>query len=550
MTKNKGQRRIILTEEDYTAKLSSIVARDFFPDISKFEKQNDLLDCRLKRDAIGAVAVRREARRSLESQEAAASQREFDEHDVMDSNRACRINGEMTLRNAPGGSKANSLVKLQIRKRPRPLEEETITGFFSRATNEDDEEFDSNLKREIKENRQKLEDIYGLNRNKTNTQKQNFGNINSLALEMASDDFAPESNRIEHAKPPVRNGLFFNPTPMIDPSRKDSQIEHTREKGLLGNASASLTPRDQPNLMLPPSREQTAKMMMSMSMSKRSTKSETDSSNLLTKSQLVEYIPKHTLERKIEPSATRFPSNESIVPTTRSNNERGRPDEENDCSDTDTDVDIDYMSSTTDASTDLDAPVRSVEQERRRFKQKQESDNRRYVTMTPQIIPGIGNESPITTWGSIDGTPQILSGQEEPPEESITSSPFRISSRSKRECAANKAERMLAERANLASSSSASLRHWSSKRKRKKNRADSEARGLDSLTPAAVSLMEKMKSGNRNTFRSALRTSYTPRVHHSSSSSSVSSGKRSCGTTTRSERPRKRDHVYNATPQR
>eukprot|EP00537_Pseudo-nitzschia_pungens_P018066 CAMPEP_0172404476 /NCGR_PEP_ID=MMETSP1061-20121228/63250_1 /TAXON_ID=37318 /ORGANISM="Pseudo-nitzschia pungens, Strain cf. pungens" /LENGTH=74 /DNA_ID=CAMNT_0013139277 /DNA_START=85 /DNA_END=306 /DNA_ORIENTATION=- len=74
--------------------------------------------------------------------------------------------------------------------------------------------------------------------------------------------------------------------------------------------------------------------------------------------------------------------------------------------------------------------------------------------MTPQIIPGIGNESPITTWGSIDGTPQILSGQEEPPEESIASSPFRISSRSERECAANKAERMLAERANLASSAS------------------------------------------------------------------------------------------------
>eukprot|EP00536_Pseudo-nitzschia_multiseries_P002328 jgi/Psemu1/301329/fgenesh1_kg.30_\ len=201
------------------------------------------------------------------------------------------------------------------------------------------------------------------------------------------------------------------------------------------------------------------------------------------------------------------------------------------------------MSSTTDASTDLDAPLRSVEEERRRFKQKQESNYRPYVRMTPQIIPGAGNESPITTWGSIDGTPIILSGQEEPVEEPIAASPFRISSKSERECAASKAERMLARRAKLASSSTASsLRPSSSKRK--KNRVDSETRGSGSLTPAALSLLAKTKSRNRDAFGSALRTSYTPRVHHSS----MSSGKRSRRSS--SERPKKRDHAYNATPQR
>ena len=58
-----GQRRLVLSEEDYTDKLSKIIQRDFFPDVSNLERQNALLDCRLRGDAVGAVAVRRAARK-------------------------------------------------------------------------------------------------------------------------------------------------------------------------------------------------------------------------------------------------------------------------------------------------------------------------------------------------------------------------------------------------------------------------------------------------------------------------------------------------------
>ena len=61
---DKGQRRLVLSEEDYTSKLSLIVARDYFPEISRLERENSLLDCRLAGDAIGAVAVRRATRNS------------------------------------------------------------------------------------------------------------------------------------------------------------------------------------------------------------------------------------------------------------------------------------------------------------------------------------------------------------------------------------------------------------------------------------------------------------------------------------------------------
>ena len=71
-----------------------------------------------------------------------------------------------------------------------------------------------NLKRDIKENRQRINEFYETSHEKNSKETPN------LHLEMASDDFAPESNRIEWKKPIERNSLFFNPTPIHPPSRK------------------------------------------------------------------------------------------------------------------------------------------------------------------------------------------------------------------------------------------------------------------------------------------------------------------------------------------
>ncbi len=192
------QRRLILSEEDYTSTLSSIVERDYFPDNQRLQAQNALLDARIRGDVAGAVAIRRATRKLLEHEEAIAVQRQQDDQDLMTEQQTTTTG---------------------IRKRPRPLQEETITGFHARATNEDDHEFDSNLKQEIAENRQRLQDVFqGGKKAKDDDDDNDAKNKNWLLLEeMASDDFAPESNQIapsEWKKPGMKNSLFFNPSPL------------------------------------------------------------------------------------------------------------------------------------------------------------------------------------------------------------------------------------------------------------------------------------------------------------------------------------------------
>jgi hypothetical protein len=374
---------------------------------------------------------------------------------------------------------------------------------------------------------------------------------------MASDDFAPESNRIgweEWNQPKMQNGLFFNPTPnnggsSSQQNNNNDNNDRNNSKVLLDNndisISSSASNKKETSLMLPPSKEQT---------------------HLILKSQLVEYIPKHSLEKKIVPNATRFPSKlHPFMPMPMViNKDNGIL---NDGTKMDSDTDADYTSST-DASTDLDAPLRGVEEERRRLKRKQRSDQQSYVVMTPQIIPGSdGNhQSSITTWGTA-GTPIISSGggQQESESElesnvapnnnfitstsssSSSASPFQISSTSERERAAQKAETILIRRAKLATSSSSS-----SKARKRKNKniigITKAKKGVGSLTPAALSLLEKTKSTqsrSRDAFGSSLRTSYTPRIHSFMSSSSSSVKHRRGGS-----QYSKRDHAYNSTPQK
>lgn len=493
---NEGQRRLVLTEEDYTSKLSSILARDFFPDVSKLERQNALLDRRLEGDLAGAIAVRRETRRSIQKEEIAEAKREQDEHDLVGDT----LSGSVVVR-----SKTQTHLGRPIRKRPRPLEDESLTGFVARATNEDDHEFDSNLKRDIKEHRQRISEYYGT------SSKKNIKDTPNLHLEMASDDFAPESNRIQWQKPTARNALFFNPTPINCPSQNYNGNIDGGTKLIEGPAGESSSMEsEERNLMPPPSKQQTSAIVSVH-------KAERQNAARFPKSELVEYIPKHNLEKKIEPSATRFPSKESALSTIGSSIGKGITGEEIDSA-----SDTDYMS---EVSTDLDAPLRPVEEERRQFQSKKKSDRRSYVSMTPQIIPGAGNESPITTWGCIDGTPLILSGD----DAAIDRQPsFRMPEISKRESAANKADALMAKRTKLASSSS------SKTKTRKRGRADRTA----SLTPAALSLLEKTKRPQSGgAFVSSLRTSYSSRRPSSSASRKHSS------------KTRRRDHAYNATPQ-
>lgn len=205
-----------------------------------------------------------------------------------------------------------------------------------------------------------------------------------------------------------------------------------------------------------------------------------------------------------------------------------------DCIDSGSNTDCDSFA--TGSSTDLDAPLRPLYEERNGFRSnKQKSNRRSYVAMTPHIVPGARNESPVTTWGRVDGTPLVLAGCDETVKFSLFS---RKSSKTERECAARKAELFMARRVKLASSSS------SLPSKSKKRRTKIDTKWPYSLTPAALSLLKKTNSirpKSGSAFVSALRTSYTPQLHPSLSSSLKH--------TLRDNKKGRRDHVYNATPQ-
>jgi protein DGCR14 len=512
---SEQQRRLVLSEEEYTLHLSTIIQRDFFPDLADLERQAALLDRRSRGDITGAVAVRRAARRLQQHEEALAEQEEEDEHDLTNDN-----NG--------------------TRKRPRPLPRETLTGFHARATNEDDQEFDSNQKEQVQANRERLEQLF----RPTDAAK-------APMLLQASDLFQVTSNRIaasEWNKPNVRNGLFFVPTPQRMPTNDHDQgvVESSTTITTTNNSNRSDQNYNEQQALLrimpPPSNVQKGVEESSNSVQNQQ-QQQLVAIGLPKKQTLVEYIPKHALEKKIEPSQTRFPTTK-IVPFAFAKRAliAVPPDE--------SESDFDNGGgSTTDASTDLDASSSlPIHVERRARAKRQLREQETFVNMTPLILPGgVGNESPLMTWGTVDSTPIVLSGREVQVNgndndtgeyEKSDALSFSLPAETGRDHAAQKAQMQLERRAKRTKYTATS-----SKAKRQEaayGRNESVSASTASLTPAAMSLFEKTKtttpSRSQDAFASALRRSYTPKSRAASCSSSSSSRRTS------------RDHAYNTTP--
>ena len=133
-----------------------------------------------------------------------------------------------------------------------------------------------------------------------------------------------------------------------------------------------------------------------------------------SKDGLVEYVPKHSVEKKIEPSQTRFPT------STTSLLKRRRAFSALEASDHGSSTEY----TTDDASTDLDATLNDdLARERARYVKRQRKANQTLVNMTPQIVPGSreSTASPITTWGTVSGTPLVLKKDEKVPDGSVAS---------------------------------------------------------------------------------------------------------------------------------
>lgn len=549
---DKTQPRSILTEDEYTDTLTHIVTRDYFPAIHFLRRDDAILKARSRGDIASAVTVRRQFRKEDSERE-----REWQEN-LKEEGEA--IASTTALTNHHGSKPIN------IRKRPRPLKHESVTGFHARVTSEDNAEFEMNQERERGDLEAKTSVVYSASANKTgrlmietalkqagedagHDEMDNHDSLLSDHLGLASDKFnaSPSGIRITEGRSGntstqgiIKNGLFFEP------------------QNKLQNATATKSD----NLLMPPpptrDPHSTTSSIIAFQQSRDqsiTTDSYAYSSSSKQLYELVEYIPKST-EPNINPPATRFPyQNESrLLP----NNHRNPNDIRRSKS---------HLSDTSASeSTDLDASPRSLARERAAYQKAKVRENETFVAMTPLIRPGGGEgrgtggtgveEEPIMTWGNVASTPLVLGGgnsadgynnsaEWEPSpllavdtgdSDAAFQPIFDVVDESSREAMAQNAEKMLADRAK----SYRTGRKSEQKKKAEytpKSKSD-QANPFDrsaSLTPAGRALLQASK---RNPSSSIFRSSNDPRRSNARSKDSFGSALRTAYTPTPTKRER------------
>ena len=372
--RKKRQRRQVVSEQEYTSSLDTIIQRDYYSDLPDLQLKMAVLNRRSQKDHVGAVRVRRAARK-LKNHEIALTEQE-----------------EAAESNLDGGG---------FRKKARPLHRQNLTGFHSRVTSEDNVEFERTQQQEVTASRERLELMF-----QTPAERQQLllkengenydANDNNSFPALASDEFNPPPSRIsftEWEKPQARNGLFFAPSPAV-PANSGKNLSLKNKNGA-DQTTADETDRETRALMPPPSQANNQTIISSVTAS--------------NKQQLVEFIPKYKLEKKIESSQTRFPMSEAIATCLQEHRaittlERPRNGTVNNESDTE------YS---TDASTDLDSDGHSLHTERRARVKRQIREQQTFVNMTPLVVPGGATAgdieaSPIVTWGTVAGTPLLI----------------------------------------------------------------------------------------------------------------------------------------------
>jgi protein DGCR14 len=444
--RNKKQRRVVLSEEEYQDTLEKIVERDYFPELPALRRQAIVLERRSIGDVAGAVAVRRAARQLEDHELALQEQEEYDEMDLS------HANGQET----------------KTRKRPRPLHRESLSGFHSRVTSEDNEEFDRTQRQEVNDNRERLRLLFSSKPElpQITNGDDSTSSAGSETPLLAADKFAAPAHRIASSEWKETdigtNGLFFPP----------QYPKNTAGGELVRKRLPNMPSKVDDNLLMPPPSAYTNQEGVVSSLS----------AAIALKKDLVEYTPKSIQEKRINPSQTRFTTRQvASMPATSSTAGDGG------------DSSTDYS---TEASTDLDEPARSLSKERRSYAKYRRREQEGFVEMTPLIIPGQndGTESPIVTWGNVAATPIVLGGRS-----------FALPIESDRDKAARKAENTL---------ENAKRRSDAAKRSRTPL-VDRKS----TLTPAARSLLDKRSATKRpssvrsgDAFSAVLRSSYTPKV--------------------------------------
>ncbi|KAL7567761.1 hypothetical protein ACA910_000516 [Epithemia clementina (nom. ined.)] len=455
---NTQQRREVLTEEEYSQSLSTVIRRNFFPDLPQLEAEVALQSAREEGDLGKVIALRRAARKLLQHEEEAVLQEEHEEQEQ---------------------------TELGLRKRPRLLEHESLTNFHLRVTSEDNAEYESIQKEELQKQRDErlrntrqamaLLTSGGRSTSRTGNSGGNMNNNNraqnGTPLILASDEFNPSPHRrvltrqeTERASQ-TDNPLFFvptnnNETPHLAQNNNmstylndknnnnnshllewkggsdgyDNQAQ-LREAGNKNNLTSNTADKSELALLMPPPASKQSRKQFTSSSSDPSftmiagpshpiTLNNSNNSNVLgLPAPPIQYIPKDHLQKRIVPSATRFESVRlgssalSISSVVAAGTTRPSLQDRlfSDAAST-----TDYTTDSTE--TDLDAtPRHSVQRELEHARKRHRREQTTVVAMTPVIIPGqqqlssnSGGDSddevdaPIMTWGNVSSTPLVL----------------------------------------------------------------------------------------------------------------------------------------------
>lgn len=338
--------RQVLSEEMYTSTLSTIIGNTYFPSLPALRRDTAILQARSEGDAAKAVAIRRAAR-------------------ILEQHQ----NGE-----------ENELTKLSVDE------------FHKIATSQDNEEFESIQKKEILENRIRMEQIY---EQASRVNNPNRNNDDQMKL-LASDEFNPT---------PKRHKLLDNSKRESNQGKKTTKSFFFFTPFHIPNTSLQQNPEDL-RLMPPPP----PKLLTSYS-----TSTSNPSNQIM--SSINDAAHNSDNEKRIQPEQTRFSyqTTSSLHPASLDNNmslfkNKSQPSSSSG-----------YSSSTTAySSTDLDASPLSLQHERQQRKLYLEKERQSFVNLTPVIIPGdkiqtISNDDdnededePIMTWGNVASTPLVV----------------------------------------------------------------------------------------------------------------------------------------------
>jgi len=349
--------RKILSEEDYTTKLQSIISRDYYPSLPTLRRDVAILQARSEGDTTKAVAIRRAARQI-----------------------------ELAEEELQSNSKKNS------------LENANVDTFHRLVTSEDNEHFEQVQKEEVLQHRAFVNQVFESalsTKHLIKHQIQDEDNLNGQADDalklLASDEFnsTPKRAKNNHQKDISKSSLFF--TPLHQKQVGSSLILPGVNDHLIKNNNTNLLAKDEDRLLMPPP----------SSMTSPSNRKQTSS----IKMQLNRENGNNDREKRIQPSETRFPyqtaSRIMTRPTSFSTEISHLPLNESS---------TEYDSTTT--NTDLDSSPQSLHQERLDRQSKLMKDHQTYVNLTPVILPGkriIGmeeeEEEPIMTWGDVASTP-------------------------------------------------------------------------------------------------------------------------------------------------